>query len=157
MVDENFSKLCSIWNSIGPFNMDLFRDRLLLQKKIFLLQESGEDLGYKFGIYLRGPYSSSLATAGYKMNASENISSELNPTIIEKIKIVNLISEGHENDAPWFELVATIAFYSKKQNKTKEEIKKVIFETKPHLANEELFEQAYRKLITLNFINVQLK
>lgn len=157
MDSNSFSKLWHIWNKIGPFNMDLFSHRLILQKKIFLLQEAGEDLGYHFKIYLRGPYSSSLATDGYKINTMEVISNGIETPMLEKIKMINLIGEGHENEASWFELIASIAFYARREGKSKEEIKNIIFSTKPHLANEELFEQAYRKLIALNFINVLIK
>ena len=157
MVEEDFLKLCEVWGSLGSFNMDFFRDRLLLQKKVFLLQEIGVDLGYNFRIYLRGPYSAQLSTDGYKINAYENLSDNLEESIKERIKIINLIGEGHENEAPWFELVASIAFYSIKEKKSKEEIKKIIFLTKPHLASEEAFEEAYRKLISLNLVNVPIK
>ena len=73
MDEDNFSTLCNIWNDIGPFNMDLFSHRLILQKKIFLLQQLGLKSDYSFKIYLRGPYCSQLATDGYKIKALEHI------------------------------------------------------------------------------------
>jgi hypothetical protein len=42
------TKLHEIWNEIGSPNMKLYGDRLNLQNKVFLLQELGLDLGYKF-------------------------------------------------------------------------------------------------------------
>jgi len=41
--------------------LDLFRDRLVVQKAIYLAQAAGCDLGYYYGWYLRGPYCSPLA------------------------------------------------------------------------------------------------
>ena len=41
--------------------LDLFKDRLIVQKAIYLAQAAGVDLGYFYGWYLRGPYCSSVA------------------------------------------------------------------------------------------------
>ena len=41
--------------------LDLFRDRLVLQKTVYLAQVAGCDLGYFYGWYLHGPYCSALA------------------------------------------------------------------------------------------------
>src|SRR2546428_11423068 len=53
---------------LGPklrtFRID-FEKRLEFQKTIYLLQEGGADLGYQFGWYKHGPYSSSLADDAY--------------------------------------------------------------------------------------------
>ena len=52
--------------------MQTFDDRLKFQKRIYLLQELfGVPLGYSFGWYIRGPYSSELAHDGFR---SESIS-----------------------------------------------------------------------------------
>lgn len=50
------------------FSMDTFDDRLLLQKFIYLLQAHGIYLGYDYSWYLRGPYCSTLATAGFMLD-----------------------------------------------------------------------------------------
>lgn len=39
----------------------VFKDRLVVQKTIYLAQAAGVDLGYFYGWYLRGPYCSPLA------------------------------------------------------------------------------------------------
>ena len=41
--------------------MDFFRDRLVVQKALYLAQAAGCDLGYFYGWYLRGPYCSNVA------------------------------------------------------------------------------------------------
>jgi uncharacterized protein YwgA len=41
--------------------LDLFRDRLAVQKTVYLAQAAGLDLGYHFGWYIRGPYCSAVA------------------------------------------------------------------------------------------------
>ena len=49
------------------FSMDEFDDRLRLQKFIYLLQAHGIYLGYDYSWYLRGPYCTALATAGFML------------------------------------------------------------------------------------------
>jgi len=50
-----------------PFNMQTFDNRLLFQKRTYLLQELfGIPLGYMFGWYIRGPYSSELTRDGFE-------------------------------------------------------------------------------------------
>ncbi|MBU3912809.1 MAG: hypothetical protein KKE50_01820 [Nanoarchaeota archaeon] len=152
MSEESFSKLCSVWNVIGPFNMDLFSHRLILQKKVFLLQAAGMDLGYTFRKYIRGPYCSSLTNDGYKVKAAENISGT-NGCSEKGIKIVLEIGKGHENDHKWFELIATIVYYYKTEHLNRSKIKETIFEEKPHLANDSLFDEAYGKLVSLELVS----
>ena len=42
-----------------------FDDRLICQKKIYLLQSLGTNLGYTYNWYVRGPYSPALTTYIY--------------------------------------------------------------------------------------------
>lgn len=50
------------------FSMDLFDDRLRLQKTVYLLQAFGIYLGYDFSWYLRGPYCMSLTINAFALN-----------------------------------------------------------------------------------------
>jgi hypothetical protein len=45
-----------------PVRVGQFEERLLLQKAVYLLQEAGVHLGYRYRWYLRGPYSTDLAS-----------------------------------------------------------------------------------------------
>lgn len=152
MEQDNFSMLCSIWDEIGPFNMNFFSDRLILQKKIFLLQQLGENLKYDFRKYIRGPYCSQLATDGYRINAMESINggNVINNNSIEKIK---KLGENHESDALWFELISFIVYLKNINNKNKEEIRTTVIEEKPYLYDESSFEEAYSRLIEIGIIN----
>ena len=47
-------------------NINLFEDRVLAQKTVCLLQMKGFDLGYQFGLYVRGPYSPMLTRDLYR-------------------------------------------------------------------------------------------
>lgn len=51
------------------FKIDSFRDRLILQKAIYLVQAAGVHLGYYYQWYLYGPYSPSLTRDEYAVAA----------------------------------------------------------------------------------------
>lgn len=144
MSEKSISKLMNLWNTIGPFNMELFGNRLLLQKKVFLLQEIGMDLGYHFNAYKRGPYCSTLASDGYNIGSiveiKENLTIEMKP-----LDILKELSKNHEDEIYWFETLATIVYLVRKEGlKEKEILLKRFAEYKPHLASEkEMFEEAY--------------
>jgi len=48
-----------------PFKIDIFEDRLILQKAVYLAQAAGVNLGYYYHWYLHGPYSPSLTRDEY--------------------------------------------------------------------------------------------
>ncbi len=53
-------------NALGlSVKMDTFDDRLVFQKAVYLAQAAGIDMGYYYGWYLRGPYSSAAAADGF--------------------------------------------------------------------------------------------
>jgi uncharacterized protein YwgA len=55
--------------------MRTFAERLLLQKRVYFIQQFGAPLGYSFGWYVHGPYSSDLARDGFEI---ENVSRIVN-------------------------------------------------------------------------------
>ena len=154
MENKEYILLCSIWDRIGPFDMNRFTDRLILQKKVFILQEIGLDFGYRFGKYTYGPYCSRLASDGFKVNLKEN-SKNANKECIDEEFLVKLkeLEKGHERSASWFELLGTIAYLRNKERKSKEEIKEQISKEKAYLFEEKLFDEAYKKLLELKVIN----
>jgi uncharacterized protein YwgA len=150
-AEDDFSTLCNIWNDIGPFNMNLFSNRLILQKKIFLLQQLGFNLNYQFGKYIRGPYCSRLATDGYKINMLKNTGTgNISEVSLEKLK---RLSESHENDPLWFELVSFIVYLKNVEKKNKDEIEQSIIKQKSYLFEKSRFEDAYRKLEQIEIIS----
>lgn len=96
---------------------DSFDDRLICQKKIYLLQSLGTDLGYTYNWYVRGPYSPSLTN--YVYNNLEVLSSNdfsgysLSPTAKNNIDRVNALLEDKRVDfgaASWYELLASLLY-----------------------------------------------
>lgn len=62
------TELASVLTRLGiSFDLSTFSKRLVLQKKIYLTQLCGHDLGYRFGWYLRGPYSKSLTAEAFEL------------------------------------------------------------------------------------------
>jgi uncharacterized protein YwgA len=55
--------------------MRTFTERLLLQKRVYFIQQFGAPLGYSFGWYAHGPYSPELARDGFEI---ENVSKIVN-------------------------------------------------------------------------------
>ena len=51
------------------FKIDSFRDRLILQKAMYLVQAAGVHLGYHYQWYLHGPYSPALTRDEYAVVA----------------------------------------------------------------------------------------
>lgn len=110
-------------------DVSTFNERLILQKKIYFIQELGIDLNYLFKWYLRGPYSQQITTDAYKLNGmlKKDIDLENNLTQqnIREIlgddkkrdRILSLISEinklnglDKKENAYWYELISSLHF-----------------------------------------------
>ncbi|MDO8633783.1 MAG: hypothetical protein Q7K34_00655 [archaeon] len=61
-----------IWNFFlkiteKELNMNEYPDRLMLQKIVYLLQETGINFGYDFNWYVKGPYCTQLAADSFDL------------------------------------------------------------------------------------------
>ena len=115
MISERVKLLGSLLKRIGYtcFSMRTFKERLILQKQVYLLQAFGLYLGYRYKWYLYGPYSSDLARDGFDLFNSELFSS------LPKIKFGNPKAQAlftqyldflgkKKNDPEWLELISSI-------------------------------------------------
>ncbi|MBC7218602.1 MAG: hypothetical protein H5T49_00490 [Hadesarchaea archaeon] len=85
------------------FDKDCFEDRIKLQKYVHIARSCGLDLGYKFNLYLRGPYSPDLAKDYYELSLPACDLAGLDNFDSEKfLKIVK------DRDLPWLEIASTI-------------------------------------------------
>lgn len=94
-----------------------FDDRLICQKKIYLLQSLGTELGYTYNWYVRGPYSPSLSNYVYnnlEVLSSNDFSDYNLSEIAEKnVNTVNALLEDRRADfenVSWYELLASLLF-----------------------------------------------
>ena len=134
--------------------LENFEIRKIFQKTVYLLQELGINLGYHFGWYLNGPYSTSLADDGYEMAglriSSKNIRelrTEL-PTkdIHDRISILfkDLDLENVES-AQSLELLASLHFILKHaypKTKSSEEAKQKLKKSKPNRFDDQEIDMA---------------
>ncbi len=54
-----------------PLRLESFDDRMALQKTIYLCQQAGVHLGYRYNWYLRGPYSPDLTRDAFDLKAKQ--------------------------------------------------------------------------------------
>lgn len=94
-----------------------FDDRLISQKKIYLLQSLGTDLGYEYNWYVHGPYSPSLTNYIYNnidvLSATDFSSYRLSETADNNSNLVNGLDDLKEeglSTPSWYELLASLLF-----------------------------------------------
>lgn len=118
------------------------RDRKLKQKAIYLAQVFGVDLGYRYGWYLMGPYSPSLASDYYALaeaGTENDDPRQLNDSTKQQLETVRrIVSEQHKPAVlpreDWFELLASWHYLRNVNKKDYASAKAVIEHQKSHLA-----------------------
>lgn len=101
-----------------PVDIGSIEARKKIQKAVYLAQSSGVKLGYAYGWYLLGPYSTSLARDYYALSSAvtsgESADGELRDDVQEKLQPVRSalsVPEGVSLAEPaWFELVSSVHF-----------------------------------------------
>src|SRR5262249_50155808 len=88
-----------------PARLNIFSDRLILQKAVYLAQAAGVQLGYSYNWYLRGPYSPALTrdafavVAELNQGADDSQGSRLDSTSLQRLKrLRKLIDEIPSGD-----------------------------------------------------------
>jgi len=66
-INDETVDLGLVLRNLDNFDMSTFDGRLTLQKTVYLMQAFGVYLGHSFSWYLRGPYSSHLASVGFAL------------------------------------------------------------------------------------------
>jgi hypothetical protein len=117
-------------------------DRKTIQKAVFLGQLSGVDLGYRYGWYLRGPYSPAL-TRDYFALAQAIEQGErdyeqrvLHPKHQDRLGPAKQVMSmaPHRLDRPeWLELLASYAFLIRASRQTRDQARGLLATQKPNL------------------------
>lgn len=99
---------------------DTFDERLISQKKVYLLQALGTDLGYHYNWYLRGPYSPVLTSYMYanldwlKDSNTELADYRLSCDAENNIRCVNEMTQQSSSagltESAWYELLASLHY-----------------------------------------------
>jgi len=167
--DHIFLKLVLDEIGLGDLEIGNFLSRKILQKKMYILQLTGVDLGYRFNWYLYGPYCPALASdtfalrdeIGYDQEFNDY---ELNAKTRGKLDILKDIAgpcEGVQISEPeWFELLASlhylkhIAYWSGKTDPGFEQVFEKLGDSKPHFQDkEELAKIAWQKLDDVGLVS----
>jgi len=102
-----------------PLEIDTFEKRFMIQKKIYLAQLTGLDLGYRFGWYLRGPYCRELTYDVYRTVELMELRDEDYQKKELSSRAVRLASKAREiwdnrpneiSESDWLELLASLHF-----------------------------------------------
>ena len=142
-----------VFQALG-ISKDTFDDRLLSQKKMFLLQELGVNLGYTYNWYVHGPYSPDLTTyIFHKLDVlKEQDFSEyrFSEAVQGKVNTVNALA-AKKPDAlsmcSWYELLASVLYIKTKWKK--EDVFASLVKHKPKFTKEQ-FEAAVRELCAVD-------
>jgi uncharacterized protein YwgA len=145
-----------------PLDIKTFDDRKRVQKAVYLGQLSGVDLGYRFGWYIRGPYSTRLTNDYFPLAeslASEDTDCEgktLKKGVKEKLaKIRPLMNNPEDVDLPqedWLELVASLDFLTRVSKLDEQEVLKVLEKEKSHVFG--FVDQAKQALLSVGLLPV---
>ncbi|OHB81398.1 MAG: hypothetical protein A2Z38_02895 [Planctomycetes bacterium RBG_19FT_COMBO_48_8] len=153
---------------LGRLEIGGFSSRKILQKKIYLLQLTGIDLGYRYNWYLYGPYCPALASDTFSLRDEieyddEFTNYELNSKTKNKLgtlkNLVDLPDTLTTNEPEWLELLASlhylkhIAYWSGKNNPEFEEVFEKLAESKPHFADKkDLAIVAWKRLDNVGLV-----
>lgn len=137
-----------------PSDIDTVNDRKRVQKAIYLGQLTGVDLGYRFGWYLKGPYSPSLTRDYFALEEAlasgdrDQDDKELDKSIIRKLRkalpLMEPPQEVHLSQEDWLELVSSLHFLREVQGLNSKDSVATLKREKTRLAK--YFDQAEEAL-----------
>jgi uncharacterized protein YwgA len=153
-------------------NLDRFSQRFNVQKRVYLIQIVGVDLGYRYGWYLRGPYSSTLTADAFALRdeaadgEQDHFGCSLTPEQVEKIEKARslwaLPNDVAVSNDEWLELLASlhylrhIAYWPKGTPKDFAAVFSKLVESKPHFARANaVARQAWERLAEFGLIAVK--
>ncbi len=131
MHDDPSNLIVAVSKALGrDIDRRKFTDRLLMQKGCYILNTWGYGPFYRYGLYIRGPYSSELADDYYEMGSLSG------STTVPKDAITKL-SAIMDKGVDYTEAYATVLLV-KKNNPTRsnEDIFNKAVDIKPHLKKE---------------------
>ena len=145
-----------VFNALDIKN-DTFENRVISQKRIYLFQSLGLNLGYSFVWYIHGPYSPELTSYMYENIAifrnydfSKYSMNKKACDYIDKVNSLSAAKIPEMSEAEWYELLSSIVYVQEKKNSacTYEQLKKV----KPQF-NEDEYSKATNVLKSMGFIS----
>ena len=129
------------------YSLDTIDDRILLQKKIFLAQDIGLPLGYGYSWYIHGPYSTDLTAVAYQIipEGCETLENKrfkkIYVAMIDKVNDLEKEIKNYKLNidvVQWYELVASIAYWYRRDCANQDAIIEKIKKTKPQYSEEQI-------------------
>jgi uncharacterized protein YwgA len=136
-----------VLDAIGQeLNLGTFQDRLRIQKKLYLAQLTGLDLGYRFSWYLHGPYCRELTNDAFRLaeqvrdGARDHETRHLSPIALTLSARATTIWEGAPSglsEDDWLELLASlhylrhISFWPHARKRDLDDLFTALVESKP--------------------------
>ena len=112
----DIGKVRSVLSDAGvDLDLGKFDHRVIAQKTVFLLQLKGLDMGYDFGMYLRGPYSPSLTRDLFEDPMMQGHKEMLTD---QESEMVKGLVEKFGNSPIDLEIAGTYAFLRGVENRT---------------------------------------
>lgn len=153
-------------------NLDTFSQRFNMQKRVYLTQLMGYDLGYRYGWYIKGPYCRELTADAFTLrdeirSGEEDYEAyELDASSKESIRKARQLWETPEglrvSMDEWLELLASlhylkhIAYWPPGSTKDFEAVFKVLIKSKPRFANARTTaQQAWNRLDGFGLIDAK--
>jgi len=102
-----------------PLDISTLDDRKRVQKAVYLGQRSGIDLGYRFGWYLLGPYSTDLTRDYFALSAALDdgealparvLRDETRKSLARVRPLMNVPEEVNLEQEDWLELLASLHY-----------------------------------------------
>ena len=161
MMDKKIILLKLFLDELGiGSEIDTFDKRKTIQKAVYLGQLAGVAQNYRFGWYLKGPYSPSLAEDYYcladelQMGDEDYKEYRLKKSLRDKLKEIRpLFRKPREfklQKKDWLELIASYAYLRRVKRLDDDKADKVLKEKKPNLYK-------YRKLARKKLEEIPLK
>lgn len=138
IVLHRFVEALGVDGDIGSFE-----NRKRLQKAVYLGQLSGVDLGYRYGWYIKGPYSTDLTrdyfalaeavSAGEQVPADRQLKPEVRDNL-SKVMPLFKVPNGVQLALPdWLELVASWHYLQKVSRLDEAKARDLMMKRKPNL------------------------
>jgi len=155
-VDSDLKFIAALKGLGLHLDLNSFDSRIILQKKVYLAQWCGLDLNSRYGWYIRGPYSTDISHAAYRIQSifeDERISNILpsferneEKQLSKSQELFKAIDQLGEDKAYWYELVASVAFLQESNNLQDEDIFSFLETAKPRMFSKEHVRKALKTL-----------
>lgn len=146
-MEKDLMKIKAAFELLGEkWNMGSFEGRFVIQKVTYLLKISGMDVSYKFSPYIKGPYSTQLASDYYdpKIRVENAMLTAEEKEIVNRLS-VELSTVLASRDFELLEALVTAAYIIKDEGViSNDEIFERVKKLKPYLSDT-------KAIIGLNF------